>query len=151
MGIIKTGVVRRTNLKGGRKLYATGVSYSNINDEGLISYLQQNGQLSRGLAVAAIEAFRAAFNTFLMNGHSMTIPSLGSFSLTCNSDTKKVTTTPVDNPQTEAEKEQMKEFKKQLTAAIRNIRVSFNPVARVRMSAKSVRFHPVIIEDDTQP
>lgn len=147
MAEIKVGIVRRTNFKGGKKLYALGLHYTNISEAELMHYMQQNSQLGKGLAVAAVEAFKAAFTTFLMNGHSMQVPYLGTFSLTCNSDTKKVTLTPSDG-NTEQDKENNRKFKRQVRDAIENIRVRFTPIAKIRTSAKSVQFKPTIVDPD---
>ena len=66
MAEIKVGIVRRTNPGGGKKLYALGLHYTNISEAELLNYMQQNSQLGKGLAVAAVEAFKAAFTTFLV-------------------------------------------------------------------------------------
>lgn len=149
MGIIRQGIVRRKAFGGGTKLYATGLTYSNIKDAELLTYMLQNSQVGRSAAVAAVEAFKAAFTTFLMHGHTMTVPALGTFSLTCNSDTKKITLTPPAEPiDTDAKKKQLADFRRQVGAAVENISIRFTPQARMQLAAKSVRFQPVIVEDD---
>gem|GEM_PF-6722486 len=45
-GTIRTGIVQRSTMGGGKKLYAIGLHYSNIKDEDLISHIQTNSQIS---------------------------------------------------------------------------------------------------------
>lgn len=148
MGTIRQGIVRRNVPGGGTKLYATGVHYSRIDDNGLILYMLQNSQVGRASAVAAVEAFKAAFTTFLMNGHTMVVPALGTFSLTCNSKTSLITHTPPAEPiNTDAKKQQLADFRRDVQNAIQNIRVRFTPQTLMQLAAKSVRFQPIIVED----
>lgn len=147
MGTIRQGIVRRPVPGGGNKLYAAGLHYSRITDAELINYMLQNSQVGRATAVAAVEAFKAVFSTFLLNGHTITVPALGTFSLTCNSDTKKVTITPPENTDTPANKKEMSAFRQQVADAIENFNIRYTPTARTRMAAKSVRFQGIIVED----
>lgn len=149
MGIIRQGIVRRKVMGGGEKLYAIGLSYSNISDKELVKYMLQNSQVGQTTAMAAVEAFKAAFSTFLLNGHTMVIPAMGTFSLTCNSDTKKITKTPPAAPiDTDEKKKQMSEFRQQVADAIQNFRIRFTPAAEVRLAAKSVRFQGIIVPEE---
>lgn len=149
MGTIRQGIIRRTVPGGGSKLYAIGVHYSRINDSELINYMLQNSQVGRATAVAAVEAFKAVFATFLLNGHTIQVPALGTLSLTCNSDTKKVTKTPPAAPiDTDAKKKQLSEFRQNVANAIENYRIRFTPAPRMQMAAKSVRFQGIIVEED---
>ena len=148
MGIIRFGASRRPIPGGGTKYYANGFHLARIDDAGLIDYMLQNSQVGRVSAVSAVEAFKAAFTTFLMNGHTMVVPALGTFSLTCHTDTKKITSRCPDKPwDTDAKKEQLAAWRKQCADAITAINVRFTPTARVRLAAKSVQFHGILTED----
>lgn len=143
MGTIRSGVIKRRVFAGGSKYFPIGLKYSNIGEKELLNYMLQNSQVGRAMAVCAVEAFRAAFTTFLLNGHTMKVPGLGTFSLTCNSDTKMVTSVP--DP---SNKEAYSKFKRQVQNAIRNIRVRYTPEADIRSGARSVKFQG-ILQDDT--
>ena len=130
MGLLRTGIVRRTNLKGGKKLYPTVLLYSNITDSELVNYMQQNSQVGHSMAVAAVEAFKAAFTTFLLNGHSMEVPAVGTFSMSANC--KAVSE------------------EKDAGRSIRRLKVRFTPAGKIALAAKSVQFKGIIEpEDDT--
>ena len=124
---VNVGISRRPVPGGGRKYYPTGLIYSNINDDGLVQYMQQNSQVSETAARSAVKAFKAAFETFLINGHTMVIPSLGTFSLSAQckaqSDVSDVNLT------------------------IKNIRIRFTPTSQVRRAAKSAKFVMLPVED----
>ena len=124
---VNVGVSKRPIPGGGTKYYPTGLVYSNINDDGLVQYMQQNSQVSETAARSAVKAFKAAFETFLINGHTMVIPSLGTFSLSA---------------QCKAQDEVSS-----VEATIKNIRVRFTPTAQVRRAAKSARFQMLPVED----
>ena len=149
MATIRTGVVERPIPGGGKKYFATGVHSHRIDDDGLIDYMLQKSQVGRTSAVAAVEAFKAAFTTFLMNGHTMQVPALGTFSLTCGTDTKKITKIAPQKPwDTDEKKEQAKEWRKQVQEAIDKINVRFTPARRMRNAAKSVSFQQITLDED---
>ena len=112
---------------GGKKYFATGLIYSNISDDGLVQYMCQNSQISETAARSAVKAFKAAFQTFLLNSHTMVTP-LGTFSLSAQCKAQDCVKSAEDT--------------------IRNIRVRFTPNAAIRNAAKSARFHLIPIEDD---
>ncbi len=149
MGIIRFGASHRPIPGGGKKYYSNGLHLARIDDAGLIDYMLQNSQVGRTSAVAAVEAFKAAFTTFLMNGHTMQVPALGTFSLTCSTDTKKITHRAPDKPwNTDEKKEQVAVWRKECADAITDINVRFTPAARVRLAAKSVSFQGIITDED---
>ena len=121
--MINVGISKRPVPGGGHKYYPTGLVYSNINDDGLVQYMQQNSQVSETAARSAVKAFKAAFTTFLINGHTMVIPSLGTFSLSAQC-----------KAQNEVES---------VDLTVKNIRIRFTPTAVVRRSAKSAKFQIV--------
>ena len=124
---VNVGVSKRPIPGGGTKYYPTGLVYSNINDDGLVQYMQQNSQVSETAARSAVKAFKAAFETFLINGHTMVIPSLGTFSLSAQCKAQDQVSS--------------------VEATIKNIRVRFTPTAQVRRAAKSARFQMLPVED----
>ena len=127
MATINIGISHRPVAGGGRKYYATGLVYSNISDEGLVQYMCQNSQISETAARSAISSFKAAFVTFLLNGHTMVIPSFGTFSLSAQC-----------KAQTEVESAEK---------TIQNIRVRYTPTSTVRRAAKSTSFQMIPVED----
>ena len=149
MGLIKTGIVRRKAFGGGAKLYATGLHYDNIGDEQLVQTMAQNSQIGVASAVAAVHAFRKVVTTFLLNGHTIVVPRLGTFSLTCNG--KMIPDTRPAKVETDEEKKQMREFLQNLDDGIYNVKVRFTPTPQVSVAAKSAQFQNIIVQDDTNP
>jgi hypothetical protein len=149
MGLIKTGIVRRKSFGGGAKLYATGLHYDNIGDEQLIQTMVQNSQIGVASAVAAVHAFRKVVTTFLLNGHTIVVPRLGTFSLSCNG--KMIPDTRPAKVETDEEKKQMREFLQNLVNGIENVKVRFTPTPQVTVAAKSAQFQNIIVQDDTNP
>lgn len=125
--MINVGISQRPVPGGGQKYYPTGLTYSNINDDGLVQYMQSNSQVSETAARSAVKAFKAAFETFLINGHTMVIPSLGTFSLSAQC------------------KAQL--HVEDVNTTVKNIRIRFTPTAQVRRSAKSAKFVMIPVED----
>ena len=149
MGLIKTGIVRRKSFGGGAKLYATGLHYDNIGDEQLVQTMAQNSQSGVASAVAAVHAFRKVVTTFLLNGHTIVVPRLGTFSLSCNG--KMIPDTRPAKVETDEEKKQMREFLQNLVNGIENVKVRFSPTPQVSVAAKSAQFQNIIVQDDTNP
>ena len=149
MGLIKTGIVRRKSFGGGAKLYATGLHYDNIGDEQLVQTMAQNSQIGVASAVAAVHAFRKVVTTFLLNGHTIVVPRLGTFSLSCNG--KMIPDTRPAKVETDEEKKQMREFLQNLVNGIENVKVRFTPTPQVTVAAKSAQFQNIIVQDDTNP
>ena len=145
MGLIKTGIVRRKSFGGGAKLYATGLHYDNIGDEQLVQTMAQNSQIGVASAVAAVHAFRKVVTTFLLNGHTIVVPRLGTFSLTCNG--KMIPDTRPAKVETDAEKKQMRDFLQELVNGIDNVKVRFTPTPQVTVAAKSAQFQNIIVQD----
>ena len=149
MGLIKTGIVSRKGFGGGKKLYAIGLHYDNIGDEQLIQTMVQNSQIGVASAVAAVHAFRKVVTTFLLNGHTIVVPRLGTFSLSCNG--KMIPDTRPAKVETDAEKKQMRDFLQNLVDGIYNVKVRFTPTPQVSVAAKSAQFQNIIVQDDTNP
>ena len=112
-----------------KKFYSTGLVFSNIDDEGLVNYMISNSQISEAAARGAVAAFKAAVSTFLLNGHTVVVPYLGTFSLSANGKSVNA-------------------LDKVDASLIKNLRVRFTPTATVRAAVKSPRFEMVPLEDD---
>ena len=143
MGLIKTGIVSRKGFGGGTKLYAIGLHYDNIKDEELVQYMTQNLQIGVASAVAAVHAFRKVVTTFLLNGHTIVVPRLGTFSLSCNG--KLIPDTRPAKVETDEEKKQMREFLQKLVDGIYNVKVRYTPTPKVTVAAKSAQFQNIIV------
>ena len=130
MGIVRTGIVQRTVPNGGRKLYASKIMYSNVGHDELISYMQRNANIGRATAVAAVDVFVKVFQAWVMNGHAIRVPELGTFSLSAK--TKSVASRG-----------------KADASVIRRRRVRFTPLKHLKESARSTRFQGIVVDDDT--
>lgn len=84
MGLIRTTITRRKLLDGTTKLYPNIVHTDRINTEALLGYMVEHSQISRPVALNAVYAFRNLIETFTMNGHTVKIPQIGTFSLSCH-------------------------------------------------------------------
>lgn len=138
MGTIRVGIIQRTVFKGGKKLFPVGLKYSNIGEKELLNYMLQNSQVGRATAVCAVEAFRAAFETFLLNGHTMSVPALGTFSLSCNC--KRVQ----GEPPAKTDKEAYSKFVRSVSDNIYNFKVRYTPESDIRMGARSAKFQGIV-------
>ena len=147
--MIKTTIVSRRPFGGSPKFYAHAAKYSNIKEQDLLNYMMQNSQVGAAAVYGAVEAFKAVITTFVLNGHTVSIPNLGTFSVTLQTNSKGITVAPPADATTEAGKAQMKEFKKQLSNAVNGIKVRFTPSAKLRRSAKSAKFQGIVLQDDT--
>ncbi|MCH5178141.1 MAG: hypothetical protein J1F13_00545 [Prevotellaceae bacterium] len=124
MGLLRTGIVKRSVFKDGKKLFPTVLLYSNITDRELINYMLQNSQVGRTTAVAAVEAFKAAFTTFLLNGHTMVVPAVGTFSLSAKCKA-------VDSL-------------KDVGRSIQRLRIRYTPESIIKVAAKSSQFRGLL-------
>ena len=149
MGLIKTGIVERKGFGGGKKLCAIGLHYNKIGDEELVKSMAQQSQNGVAPAEAAVHAFRKVLTTFLLNGHTIVVPRLGTFSLSCNG--KMINDTRPAKVETDAEKKQMRDFLQELVNGIDNVKVRFTPTPQVSVAAKSAQFQNIIVQDDTNP
>ena len=111
--------------------------------------MAQNSQIGVASAVAAVHAFRKVVTTFLLNGHTIVVPRLGTFSLTCNG--KMIPDTRPAKVETDEEKKQMREFLQNIVDGIYNVKVRFTPTPQVSVAAKSAQFQNIIVQDDTNP
>lgn len=128
MGTLKTTITRRAVPGGGRKLYPNIVSFKNIGNDELIERMMQNSGINKVVAIAAAAALRQVFTNYVLNGHTVQIPQLGTFSLSAR--TKSVASKDLAGP-----------------SCIRAIKIRFTPVSTTMQAAKSVKFSSLIDDD----
>lgn len=130
MGILKTVITQRTNpLTGDTRLYANIATYSNLGNEQVLNYMCQNSGINRSVALAAIYALQNIVRNYVLNGHTVKIPELGTFSL--NARSKAVASPDKVTPET-----------------IKALHIRFTPTPRVQVAAKSVKFSGVLPDED---
>lgn len=80
MGTIKLKVQRQRLAALNRYAYVTRPRrYSRIDADDLLRYASQNSGINRGQLAASLYAFQQEFENFLCNGHSVELPTLGTF------------------------------------------------------------------------
>lgn len=55
------------------------VTYTRINADKVLDYAAANSGINRGMLAASMHAIVQTFDNFLMNGHSVELPEVGSF------------------------------------------------------------------------
>lgn len=81
MGVIRYKVVPKKNpLTGSVKYYAQPELYSQISREEIIEAAQRNTSIPRAYLDMAYDALINEVENFVMNGHSVQIPNLGTIS-----------------------------------------------------------------------
>ena len=85
MGVIRYKVVPKKNpLDESVKYYAQPVLYSQISKEDVIEAAQRNTAIPRAYLDMAYDALINEVENFVMNGHSVQIPNLGTISCRIN-------------------------------------------------------------------
>lgn len=85
MGIIRYKVVGKTNpLDGKTKFYAQPDLYSQISRESVVEAAQRNTSIPRAYLDIAYDSLINEVENFVMNGHSVQIPNLGTISARIN-------------------------------------------------------------------
>ena len=131
MATLQTAITQRTNpLTGETRLYPSIVTYHSITADNLVDYMVANSNISKAVALAAVAGLRSLIKSYLMNGHTLVIPNLGTFRLVA--DTKAVDT-----------------VGKAKANCIKRVRVRFTPTSTTVNACKSVKFRGVIKDDDT--
>lgn len=59
---------------------------SRIDTSALVDYIAENSQLPRAVLPSALAAIQKSINNFVLNGHSVTVPRLGTFTATLRSE-----------------------------------------------------------------
>ena len=81
MGVIRYKVVPKKNpLTGGVKFYAQPELYSQISKDEIVEAAQRNTSIPRAYLDMAYDALINEVENFVMNGHSVQIPNLGTIS-----------------------------------------------------------------------
>lgn len=97
MGVIRYKVVAKRNpLDNTTRYYAQPVLYSQISKEDIIEAAQRNTSIPRAYLDMAYDALINEVENFVMNGHSVQIPNLGTISCRINgkgADSRDVFTT----------------------------------------------------------
>jgi len=129
MGTLQTTITQRTSPAGEKKLYANIVNYSNIGNDQLVEYMATNSGINKSTAIAAVYALRSILTNYLLNGHTVVVPQLGTFSLGCNSKAQ--------------------DTKDKVTAdTIKRLKIRFTPETSINTAAKSIRFKGIVSEDE---
>lgn len=85
MGVIRYKVVAKRNpIEGVTKYYAQPVLYSQISREDIVEAAQRNTSIPRAYLDMAYDALINEVENFVMNGHSVQIPNLGTISCRIN-------------------------------------------------------------------
>lgn len=81
MGVIRYKVVAKKNpLAGIVKYYAQPILYSQISKQDIVDAAQRNTSIPRAYLDMAYDALINEVENFVMNGHSVQIPNLGTIS-----------------------------------------------------------------------
>lgn len=81
MGVIRYKVVAKKNpIAGSVKYYAQPELYSQISREDIVEAAQRNTSIPRAYLDMAYDALINEVENFVMNGHSVQIPNLGTIS-----------------------------------------------------------------------
>lgn len=81
MGVIRYKVVKKKNpITGSFKYYAQPELYSQISKEDIVEAAQRNTSIPRAYLDMAYDALINEVENFVMNGHSVQIPNLGTIS-----------------------------------------------------------------------
>lgn len=87
MGVIRYKVVKKTNpIDGSVKYYAQPELYSQISKQDIIEAAQRNTSIPRAYLDMAYDALINEVENFVMNGHSVQIPNLGTISCRIRGD-----------------------------------------------------------------
>ena len=126
---LQTTITIRTAPTGGTRLYPNIVSYKKIGNDELINYMVQNSGINKAVAIAATAALRQVFENYVLNGHSVQIPQLGTFSPSAR--TKAVSKLADCN-----------------ASCIENVKLRFTPTGSTQQACKAVKFQGLIKDDE---
>lgn len=128
MGTLRTTITKRTLMTGTSKLYPNIVRYTRITNDDLIEYMVSNSGINKAVALAATAALRRAITNYVLNGHTVKIPQLGTLSLSAR--TKGVDT-----------------LEKADESCIRSIKLRFTPVGSTKQACRSVKYSTLLGDD----
>lgn len=86
MGTLKYKIIPRKNpVTKVTKFYASPVHAPRIKTEDLVAYIAENSQIPKAIVRAGLSAIQKSIYNFVLNGHSVTVPQLGTFGITIRS------------------------------------------------------------------
>lgn len=86
--ILFTAIARKDPTDKSTKYYPVQVPSPRVMTPELINYISENSQLPRAVVPAALAAIQKSIVNFVLNGHSVTIPRLGTFTATVRGEGK---------------------------------------------------------------
>lgn len=125
MGTLRTTITRRTLFDGTSKLYPNIATYQRITDRDVINYMVSNSGIKKNVAIATVAALRQVITNYLLNGHTVKFPYLGTFRLSAN--TKGVDT-----------------IEKANASCIKSLKICFTPTVETKQACKSVKFKSLL-------
>lgn len=129
MATLQTSI-RSISVNGNEaKLYPGIVSYKNISNNELVDYMVSNSGVNKATALAAVAALRRLISNYVLNGHVVQVPQLGTFRI-------GVSTKAVDD------------YKKCGAGCVERVKMFFTPIVQTRNATKSIKFKGVVAEGD---
>lgn len=130
MGQLRTTITKRTLMSGATKLYPNIVHDKPITSAEVVQYMVEHSQISAPVAYNAIAALRNLIWTFVLNGHTIKVPEIGTFSLVAK--TKAVSA--IENANAKN--------------CIKGLKIRYTPTASTKATAiKSTRFSGLPVDD----
>ena len=86
--VLFTAISRKNPTDKTVAYYPIQVPAPRVMTEDLVNYIAENSQLPRAVVPAALAAIQKSIANFVLNGHSVTIPRLGTFTATVKSKPK---------------------------------------------------------------
>lgn len=83
--ILFTAIARKSPVDKSVSYYPIQVPAPRVMTDDLVNYIAENSQLPRAVVPAALAAIQKSIVNFVLNGHSVTIPRLGTFTATVKS------------------------------------------------------------------
>lgn len=80
--VLFTATARKNPIDNSVAYYPIIVSSTRILTNDLVDYISENSQLPRSIVPAALAAIQKSIFNFVLNGHSVTIPRIGTFTCT---------------------------------------------------------------------
>ena len=86
--ILFTAIARKSPKDKTVSYYPLQVPAPRVMTPDLVNYIAENSQLPRAVVPAALAAIQKSIMNFVLNGHSVTIPRLGTFTATVKSEAR---------------------------------------------------------------
>ncbi|MBP3774872.1 MAG: hypothetical protein ILA34_05945 [Bacteroidaceae bacterium] len=115
---------RKSPKDGTKKWYATIKNYTPIDGQAVIAYAVENSHVDRAVIEAAMAGLTQVIQSFLLNGHNLTVDGLGCFFI--------------------SNKSKGSEQSKDVTAdSVKRLYIRFRPDRRMREEMKQVSYHDI--------